>query len=132
MAVYNDHRTWTIQSSEAVDTLNAGTGALYKAIDAAGGIAPDKTAIGILQYAGGNAEHITLAVDGITKYVAGGAITGGGRVSVTTSGYLVAADSGDFTQGRNLETSVASGAVGVGLFNFAIPHTVVDCLDMIV
>jgi len=120
MSVQNAFTPWSIQASEALSDLTAGTGQIYKAVDAAGGVAPDKTAVGILQQLGGNAEHITIGTSGIMKYVAGAAVVIGAGVTVTTSGYFTTATSGGTIFGRAL-AAVGSGAVGTGIFNFATP-----------
>jgi len=51
---------------------------------------------------------------------AGIILTAGNRLRVTTDGWLVLADSGYYTVGR-ARTTVTSGSIGTGFFNFAAP-----------
>lgn len=124
MAIQGKHETWAMIAGEDMDDLTAGTGHIFKAVAlddqkiAANGL----EAGGVLTQVGKNNEHVTLAVRGIMKFTAGGAVTAGARVTVTTSGYFTAAGSGDYVVGRALEAAVASGAVGHGLFDFANPY----------
>ena len=53
------------------------------------------------------------------KFTAGAAVSPGRRLTVTTSGYFVEADSGSYVVGRCLDSAVGSGSVGTGAFNFA-------------
>jgi len=120
MSVQNNFMSWSIQASEALNDLTAGTGDIYKAVDMAGGIASDNTALGILQYGADNGGHVSVGIYGIMKYVASAAVGAGADLTVTTSGYFTTAASGDTAIfGRNLTSSVASGAVGTGLFDFS-------------
>lgn len=123
MAVQGNYNTWALIAAEDLNNLNAGTGHLFKAINAqtrklaTGGLA----ACGILQEGGATNEHITIGINGVQKFVAGGAVSSADTfLTVTTSGYFTAAGSGDYVVGKSLFT-VASGAVGTGLFNFANP-----------
>ncbi|MAF43006.1 MAG: hypothetical protein CMI54_02380 [Parcubacteria group bacterium] len=127
MAVEGKYETWAMEAAEDMDTLNAGTGHLHKAVDAARTIAATgDEAIGILKHAGKNTEHITVGVSGIMKYVASAAIVAGARISATTSGYFVTATSGTYVNGQNLDVAVASGAVGTGLFHFGVSNYLTD------
>ncbi len=66
-------------------------------------------------------EDASLIYMGRSKFAAGGAITAGGPITVTTSGWLIAAAvvSGGSTRvvGRAHYT-VVSGGIGEGIFNF--------------
>ena len=116
----NDYRGWSMISTESMDTKTAGTGHLYKAVDHSGGIAANgREAIGILYSTGQSSEHIGLATDGKLKYTAGATVGVGAEVTVTTSGYFIAAASGDTVVGRNLDTAAVSGGLQVGHFDFA-------------
>jgi hypothetical protein len=121
MSVEGRYFSWTIQAGEDLDDLTAGTGRLFKAVALDDGkIAVDgREAGGILIYGGKSAEHVTLGYAGILKFVAGGPIGKGKRLTVANSGYFVEAGSGSYVVGRCLDTTVASGAIGTGAFNFA-------------
>lgn len=126
MAVQNKQMCWSIQASEALNNLTAGTGHLYKAVGTTGAITgDDNNALGILQEGADNGGHVSLAIFGISKFVASAAITAGKMLTVTTSGYFVTAASGDHVVGRAL-TAPGSGAVGTGFFNFSNPFAVVN------
>ena len=131
MAYSGKFETITIQASEALTDLTAGTGEIYKAVGTTGAItgAP-RSALGILQYGADDGGHVTLGYFGKMKFVAGGAVSAGRGVTVTTSGYFTQAGSGDVIVGRAIDTAVASGAVGTGLFNFVTPYTVTDSLGL--
>lgn len=122
MAIQNDFRTWSFKAAENIDTTAAGTGAIYKAVNQATGILANNgaDATGILQYVGKTGEHVTQGWDGIMKFTAGAAVAAGAQVTVTTSGYFITATQGKYVVGRTL-ASVASGAVGYGMFNFVAP-----------
>ena len=124
MATQGKWEGYALAAGEDLDDAAAGTGDLFKAIALDDGrpAANGKEAGGLLQYGGKNAEHITIAYFGVSKYVANDAITPGVRLSVVASGYCSAAGSGDHIVGRNGAFAVASGAIGEGLFNFAMPH----------
>ena len=116
----NDYRGWSMISTESMDTKTAGTGHLYKAVDHGGGIAANgRESIGILYSTGQSSEHIGLATDGKLKYTAGATVNTGVELTVTTSGYFIAAASGDTVVGRNLDTAAVSGGIMVGHFDFA-------------
>lgn len=114
MATENKNLTITFTSAEDHNDLTAGTGDIYKAI----ALSDRKFAnngeecSGILVFGAKSGEHSTIVLSGVTKFVAGGAITAGGACTVATSGYVTAGDSGDYIIGRCLDTAVASGAVG--------------------
>ena len=76
-------------------------------------------ACGIIQNKPQSAEHVTVAYAGEIKFIAGGAVAAGARVTVATSGYFTAAASGDYIVGRNGPDAVTSGSIGRGFFNFA-------------
>ena len=80
-----------------------------------------KEASGILLTTPKINEHGSIALVGVSKFQAGGAIGAGGAMTVATSGYMTAAGSGDFIVGRNLDAAVTSGSVGVGMFDFSKP-----------
>lgn len=123
MANSNFDQTLTVEAAEALDDVTAGTGDIYKAI-ALNDRKIANTGLeagGILVQGGALGENVTLAVAGVLKFTAGAATTAGKRLTVAASGYMVHVASGDYTIGRCLATAVASGAIGVGFFNFATP-----------
>lgn len=139
MAISNQMFTWTIAAGEDMDNSTAGTGFIHKAVSNVDGTIANatkpttaKSAIGLVQYGGLSGEHVTIGHAGIMKFTAGAAINSADvMLTVTTSGYLTIATSGDFYIGRFLEgtngtKTVTSGGVGVGLFNFATPVLLVE------
>jgi len=123
MAVSNKHFSWNLKATEDLNDLTAGTGEIYKAVDNTGKVTATATsAVGIVFQGANNGGHVSLLTQGIGKYTAGGGtIAAKALLTVNTSGYLTTAGSGDNVIGTNLETSVASGAVGVGIFDFSVP-----------
>jgi len=127
MAVDNKWLGFTMQASAALTDLTAGTGEIYKAVGTTGDITgDDNLAIGILQFGADDGGHVTVGYLGDMKFTAGGAITNGAAVTVSGSGYITTAASGDHIVGRCGISAVGSGAVGRGLFNFANPFAVVN------
>lgn len=97
----------------------------YKAVSIAGTVAAsDGAAFGIQQNKPGNGEDLAIAYAGISRYRAGGAVSANGRISVTTSGWIIAATSGDTSCGKAIE-AVSSGGIGEGIFNFATTGEIV-------
>jgi len=121
MAVEGRYFTWTVAAGENLDDLTPGAGSLFKAIALDDGqyATNGREAGGVLVFGGRTAEHVTLGYAGIMKFVAGGAVGKGKRLTVAGSGYFVEAASGSYVVGRCLDTAVASGSVGTGAFNFA-------------
>lgn len=78
-------------------------------------------ASGIIMSKGAIGEAINIGTVGDLPYQAGGAVTKGNKLTVGTSGYFTAAGSGDFIVGRSI-TTVTSGSVGRGMFNFNNPQ----------
>ena len=92
--------------------------AQYKAVTIAGTVAATTlTTGGILQHKPQNGENASVVVMGRTPAVAGGAVTRGNQLTVTTSGYLVVASSGDNVCGHARET-VTSGSIFDAFVNF--------------
>ena len=95
-----------------------GDAALHKAYAVGGTIAAtNAAAVGILKTKASSGNAISLAYRGEFKALAGGAITAGNLVSVTTSGFLILAADSRTNVGRALETA-ASGDLFRGLFDF--------------
>lgn len=121
--VQGQFEAWTIQAGEALTDLKAGTGHLYKAVrNKTGSFASNgQEAVGLLQYGADEDGYASIAVSGVSKFVAADTISSADMLlTVTTSGYMKVAVSGDWIVGRNLY-SVTSGGVVAGLFNFATP-----------
>ena len=116
MATDNFNDFITIQALEALDTHQ------YQAIALDDGKIANNggEAIGIIYNRPKINEFAQAGVKGVLKFRAGGAVTGGKAVTVTTSGYFTAAGSDSYIIGRALET-VTSGSIGKGLFDFTIP-----------
>lgn len=93
----------------------------YKAMgldgDVAGTVAD---AAGVMQNKPKSGEEASIAYLGLSKFRAGGAVSKGEELTVASSGFLVAASSGDRTVGR-ARFAASSGAVGRGVMNFASP-----------
>ena len=124
MAIENEMRTWTFEAEEDQDALASGiAGHLHKAITSVAGIfATDgRSAVGLLKVGGKSGEFNTFGYDGIMKFVAFANIASADTfLTVTDSGFLTNAGSGDYVVGRSL-SNVASGAAGPGMFDFAHP-----------
>lgn len=67
-------------------------------------------------------EGAKLVYAGQTRFRAGGAVAAGKAVTVSASGWITAAGSGAYIVGRNGDTAVTSGSIGIGLFDFTKPH----------
>jgi len=108
--------TATIQAGEDLSSHQ------YKAIAFDDGERADNSheAAGIILNKPKDNEHAEYGVIGEFKYWAGGAITAGNRLRVDTDGWMALADSGYYTVGRS-KTTVTSGSIGTGFFNFAAP-----------
>ena len=77
----------------------------FKAVTVGGTIAASVTyqAAGILYHGGKTGEQLSVVYEGITKVYAGAAVTSAGQqLKITTSGYIIAAVSGDLSIGRSL------------------------------
>ena len=121
MSVEGRNFTWTVVAGEDLDDLTPGAGDLFKAVALDDGkpAANGREAGGILLYGGKADEHVTLAYLGVTKFTAGAAVSKGRRLTVTTSGFFIEANSGSYVVGRCLDADVSSGAIGTGAFNFS-------------
>jgi len=74
-------------------------------------------ATGILLNKPKSGEHATLAYIGEIDFFAGAAISKGNKLTVTTSGYIITADSSDTVVGEAKE-AITSGSLGTGFFCF--------------
>lgn len=98
--------------------------AQYKAVTISGTIAATNgAALGILQNKPAAAgRDATVGYMGRSRYVAGAGVTEGDRVTVATSGFIIAVSSNELGVGTALGT-VSSGGIGEGIFNFAGART---------
>lgn len=78
-----------------------------------------KGASGILGNKPASGEDATLIYQGRSKFRAGGTVAAGNQLGVNSTGYFVAATSGDLTCGR-CEIAASSGSITHGIFNFAV------------
>lgn len=95
----------------------------YKVIAIDGTLAVSGVAcIGILQNKAASGRDATAGYAGRSRYVAGGTVTAGARLQVTSGGWLTAVVSGDAAQmvGTSLG-AVSSGGIGEAIVNFATP-----------
>ncbi len=93
----------------------------FKAVTLAGTIAATPLlAGGILRHGAKNGETVSLAYKGTFKALFGAAVsTVGYPLTVTTSGFIIAASSGGASVGRSL-TTVASGDLAKAMFDFSV------------
>lgn len=108
----------------SVTTIKAGADyravGLYHAFAVVDGqlAANAEEASGILLSKPNTNEFATVGYHGELKFAAGAAIAKGGKITVTTSGYFIAADSHDTVIGE-AKLAVTSGSIGTGFFQFA-------------
>lgn len=90
----------------------------YRAV-AIGGTLAIRTydAVGLIQTRTDSGEEGTIRMLGRGFFQAGGAVTRGARVQVTSGGFMTTAASGDLSCGV-CEITVTSGSIGRGVFNF--------------
>jgi len=112
----------SVQGDAEVVAIVAGAdlrAAEFKVVAVDGTIAATSLAgIGVLQNKPNTGEGASVAYAGHLKAYAGGAITAGARMKVTTSGWLVVVASGDGSVGKAL-VAANSGSLVEGLFDFA-------------
>lgn len=77
---------------------------------------------GILQNKPQSGDACNIVIIGKSRYRAGGAVAAGKAITVSGSGWMTAAGSGDYIVGRNNETAVTSGSIGQGFFDFSKPQ----------
>lgn len=73
--------------------------------------ATESAICGVLQNKPQSGEHATVADGGISKVVAGAAVTQGDHLTVNGSGRAVTVGSGDMAVGRALEAAGADGDI---------------------
>lgn len=103
----------TFQALEDQRTLQ------YQAVTLADGLVANNggEATGILLNKPNTGEHAEIGIMGEMKYRAGGAISISKAITVTTSGYMTAAASGDYIVG-SAKATITSGSLGTGYFDF--------------
>lgn len=106
MTVESTHKQWTVQ---ATDDLSI-AGARFKAITLGGAIAATTSrAAGVLMTSTRSGEFASAIYEGVAKVIAGAAVTTlGYPLTITTSGFFIAASSGGSSCGRAL-AAAASG-----------------------
>ncbi len=110
MAVQNEFMTLTVPTA----TDLSAKANQYKAITVGGTIAASAaTAIGLLQHnPRSSAVALTLGVLGTMKAHAGAAVNSGARLTVTTSGYIIAATSANIAAGDVRGTALEGASSG--------------------
>lgn len=99
------------------------SGCQFKVVDVAGTIsAANSAALGVLQNKPKLGEGASVAYSGHMKAYAGGTITKGARIKVTTSGFLVVVASGDGAVGKAMAAANSGSLVEI-LANFASAAT---------
>lgn len=90
----------------------------YRAVAIGGTLATGPlNATGLVTTKTNSGEDGSQTVFGRELYVAGGTISAGNRLRVTSGGFMLAATSGHTSCGY-AETATTSGSVGRGVFNF--------------
>lgn len=93
----------------------------YRAVDISGTLAINTyNAVGLIQTRTDSGEDGSIRQFGRGFFVAGGAITRGARMQVTSGGFMTLAASGDLSCGI-CEITVTSGSVGRGVLNLLTP-----------
>jgi len=94
--------------------------ALYHAVTLAGTIAANTSRVGgVLRYRASSGQQASLIYEGIAKVMAGAAVTTlGYPLTVTASGWFIAASSGGASVGRAL-SAAASGDLIPALVDFS-------------
>lgn len=112
----------TVHIDEDVITISAAAdlsaaGAKYKAVTIGGTIAASPaTAIGILKYGASSGGNASAVYEGLSKAYVGVAVsTLGWPLTVTTSGWLTTATSGNQTVGRALALAASGDIVPVAI-----------------
>lgn len=91
----------------------------YKCVGIGGTVVgTDVLARGLVYNKPRSGEPLSILVQGIGKYRAGGAIAVGARLTAAASGWIATAASGDVSVGFATE-AISSGSIGLGIFNFA-------------
>lgn len=114
MSVENKYESVTLVAG--ADFRTAG---IHKAVAVGGTIAATSAlTIGLLKSKPASGEHARVGYSGIMEYYAGGAITAGNKLAVTTSGFIIAAASASGVSVGKALVTAASGDLAKGLFDF--------------
>lgn len=99
----------------------SGDAVKFKAVTLAGTIAATPLlAGGVLRHGGQSGEQVSLAYKGAFKALFGAAVaTVGYPLTVTASGFIIAASSGGASIGRSIAT-VSSGDLAQAFFDFSV------------
>lgn len=109
MGVSNWNKKFTFTATEDLNTVGHEGVAIALADNK---VANDgKEASGILYDKPANGQNGSIIMIGVGKGRAGGALTAGANVTVSTSGYFTACASGDYAVGIAME-AVTSGSLG--------------------
>jgi hypothetical protein len=110
---------WAITATEDLSAA----GARYKAVTLAGAIAPSTVRVaGVLVTSCKSGERGSVIYEGVAKVVAGAAVsTLGYPLTITTSGFFIAASSGGSTIGRNLAVAASGDLVEAFVDFMTIP-----------
>lgn len=100
-------RIFQIQASDDLSTV----GSRYKVVTWAGAIAANNlNAAGVLKFNANSGNFASVVIEGLTKAYVGAAVsTVGWALKATTSGWLIAASSGDVFMARLRDATAASG-----------------------
>lgn len=118
MTTHGRQNAWTVNAAEDLSVASA----RFHAVSFGGlVVANTSRALGVLVTSARSGERISAVVEGVAKVVAGGAInTLGYPLTITTSGFFVAASSGGAMVGRATATC-ASGDLVEAFVDF---HTI--------
>jgi hypothetical protein len=117
-------------SVKALEDLSA-VGAQYHAFDLSAGLLANNgySAGGIIMGRPASGDPAQIGVMGVMKFAAGGGtIAAGARLTVTTSGWFITCTSGLYQVGRNGDTAITSGSIGMGVFAFNAPSWQISSL----
>lgn len=106
------HISETLLAVRATQDL---TGFKYRAVTFGGAVAATSlAAAGLLKYGCNSGYDASVIIEGITKGQIGAAVsTAGYPLMITTSGYLIAATSGQVTVGRAISTGASGDLIEV-------------------
>ena len=78
--------------------------------------------VGVLQNKPNNNQHASVGYDGVTKLIAGGAITANRQITANSSGSAAHAGSGDWVLGQALNAAGADGETISALLSIPAIH----------
>lgn len=109
MAVSNIYLPLTFKAAEALNTEGHEGIVITIADNKVANNGQEATGVLVSKPASG--EHGTIAIHGIVKARAGGAVAANNTITTATSGYITVTASGDYINGRALE-AITSGSLG--------------------